>query len=64
MNKPSYPELREWMNPTQIGEELGITRQSANRMIRGGDFKTVHVIGSYYVVKRWEVERLKKKRAA
>jgi predicted site-specific integrase-resolvase len=58
------PELLDWMNPTQVGEALGITRQTAHRMMKSGGFKTVHRLGAMYVVRRTEVERIRKKRAA
>lgn len=62
IDNESIPELRTWMNPTQVGEELGVARMTAFRMMKRGELKTVHWLGSMLVVRRAEVDRLKAKR--
>lgn len=61
------PPLREWVTATQIADFLDISRQSVNRMLQTGKFKTLHAIGErrpIFVVKRVEMESFKEERAA
>lgn len=57
------PRLAGWVTPTEAAEALGVSRQTVNQMIQGGEFETLHVIGPdtrpQYVVRRDEVERIK-----
>lgn len=64
MKPANAPRLAQWMNASEIAEALGISRQTVNQMIRGGDFKSLHLSGlegrkGQYMVKRSEVEKMK-----
>jgi predicted DNA-binding transcriptional regulator AlpA len=54
------PRLDEWMTASQIAESLGITRQSVNRMMNEGRFKTLHRLGErpIFIVSRAEIEAM------
>lgn len=60
------PTLEKWLTATEVADRLGVSRQSVNRMIQGGAFKTLHLLGErpIYVVKTAEVEEHASKRAA
>lgn len=46
MKPEDAPVLEEWSTATEIALVLGISRQTTNLMIRGGEFKTLHRKGT------------------
>lgn len=67
MPNDSFPVLPGWMTATDAAEELGLSRQSINRMISAGVFKTAHTIGKrhpIFVLTDKEVIFIKTKRAS
>lgn len=54
------PDLTEWITCTQAADILGITRQSVNRMVNAGEFKTLHRLGErpIFVLKKGEVDKM------
>lgn len=67
MTKPEEaPRLDAWMTATEISDLLGISRQTTNQMIKAGEFRTLHKIGTQtkpqYLVARQEVEEMHKTR--
>lgn len=60
--KEGIPPLMTWVTATDAAAELGLARQSVNKMISNGVFKSVHVLGSgkgIYVIRRGELEKYK-----
>lgn len=69
MKPQEAPHLNEWMNATEIAEELHVSRTTVNQMVRRGEFSTLHTLGvpsqrPQYVVKRAEVEKFAASRGA
>lgn len=60
-NAEEAPLLPGWLTASQVADALGIARQSVNRLIHEGKFKTLHRLGErpVFIVKTSEVERLK-----
>lgn len=52
------PLVTEWVTSTDLAEILGVSRQTINKQINQRKFKTLHLLGRTYVVKREEVEAL------
>jgi predicted DNA-binding protein (UPF0251 family) len=54
------PALAGWVTCTQAAEMLGITRQSVNKAVNAGEFKTLHRLGErpIFVIKTNEVSDL------
>lgn len=65
MKPTEAPALEGWVTASEVAGELGVSRQTANKMINRGDFATLHTLGkrSMYVVREEEVERVKEARA-
>lgn len=69
MTKPDEaPRLKEWASASEISEILGVSRQTVNKMIHNGEFKTLHVSGAVsaskplFMVKRKELDDIKETR--
>lgn len=67
MKPDSAPRLVDWMNASEVAEELGISRTTVNQMVHAGEFKTLHISGvvgqkPQFMIKRKEVETLKETR--
>jgi predicted DNA-binding protein (UPF0251 family) len=63
--KNGIPKLTEWVTATDAAAELGLARQSVNKMIALGRFQSVHVLGEgkgIYVIGRHELEAVKAER--
>lgn len=63
MKPDNAPRLETWMFPTEIAQELGISRQTVNQMIHAGEFKSLHLAGGsekkpQFAVRRSEVEKI------
>jgi len=58
----TVPQLTEWVTCTEAAHELGISRQSVNRMVQDGKFETLHALGGaerpLYVIRREEITKL------
>lgn len=64
MTKPAdAPRLAGWLTATEVADIFGVSRQTVNLMITGGEFLTLHIIGPatrpQYVVRSDEVRRIK-----
>lgn len=67
MAKPDEaPTLSQWVTATDVAAELGTSRQVVNKMIKRGDFKSLHLLGKrpIYVVKRSELDKVMAARAS
>ena len=69
MTKPDEaPRLQDWASASEISEILGVSRQTVNKMIHAGEFKTLHISGAtaaskpLFLVSRKEVEQIKSRR--
>lgn len=53
------PRLSEWLTASDVADALGVSRQTVNTMINGGEFETLHTVGlavrPLYLVRREEV---------
>lgn len=63
MVKPAdAPRLVEWVTPSEVAELFGVSRQTVNTMVQGGEFASLHLIGPatrpQYVMRRDEVEAI------
>lgn len=66
MTKPAdAPQVTDKVTATEIADMLGVSRQSANRMIHEGVFDSLEKLGKrpIYQVLTAEVEKLAKKRS-
>jgi predicted DNA-binding protein (UPF0251 family) len=59
------PKLKGWATASEAAEILDISRQSVNRMINRGEFRTLHALGErpIYLISTTEVEEKKASRA-
>lgn len=65
MKPDKAPRLDQWATATEVAETLGLSRESANRMIHNGDFKTLHVLPGardQYLVKKTELAQVAEER--
>lgn len=54
------PQVKKIMTATVAAQELGLTRQTVNKKIAAGEFKSVMKLDSrQYIVRRDEVEAMK-----
>lgn len=63
-NMSDVPEVEEWVNSSQAGDLLKISRQSVNKAINQGKFKTLSRIGRVFVIRREEVQKMAEERDA
>lgn len=66
MKPDQAPRLTEWMTCTEIATAFDVSRQTINRMVTDGEFKTLRLLGErpIYVIRRSEVEKMVTARAA
>ncbi len=61
-----FPEIRDWVTPTQAAEIIGITRAGVHKKILQREFQSVHRLGDrpHLVLLRSEAERMRAMRLA
>jgi len=58
----NVPVLAGWASVAEIRSRLGVSRQTVHQMFRNAEFKTIHRIGSIYVVETSELESMAEQR--